>query len=316
MFSIIIPTFNRAENLSLCIKSTLKQSYRNFEILVIDNGPSTDNTNELVDNFRKKDDRIKYISTTQKGTIFSRNIGIRNSKGDIFLTLDDDIEFIEKDTLKKSVETFQSDDRIGIVGSIELPSPNTILSHGPETLPIDTGRISPQGELNTSFSLLEGHGITEVDHVRSAFMAVRMPLLKEMGGFDETYNAKGMGFRYETDACMKIKNMGYHVVVNPDIKIWHKGAKRARGFKRGTGFSYFYYANRNHAYFMRRFFWQNSIIRYIAKDILIGAYRTPGIKWCHKRYKNDKNLKWILNALISVLGKCAGNLMYHRQRNK
>jgi len=312
MISIIIPTFNRSAELCRTITSTLDQSYQNLELLVIDNGPSTDDTHKLVESFGRYDDRVRYISTKQKGTIFSRNIGIRHSKGDIFLTIDDDIEFIEKNTLQRTVETFLSNNRIGVVGSIELPSPEICIPPGPAILSPETGRISPSGEFNTSFSLIEGHGITDVDHVRSAFMAVRMHLLKEIGGFDEAYNAKGMGFRYETDACMKIKKTGYRVVVNPEIKIWHKGADRVRGFKRGSGFSYFYYANRNHAYFMRKFFWHKNIIKHLTKDILIGAYRTPGLKWCLKRYKSEKNIKWILNAFISVWGKFTGNLMYHR----
>ena len=56
-FSFVIPTYNRAQFLPKTIASLLNQSYRYFEIIIIDDG-STDNTNEIVNNI--KDPRIKY----------------------------------------------------------------------------------------------------------------------------------------------------------------------------------------------------------------------------------------------------------------
>ena len=57
--SIIMPTFNRADTISLAIESVLKQSFKDWELLIIDN-ESTDNTKEIVDSFSKNDNRIKY----------------------------------------------------------------------------------------------------------------------------------------------------------------------------------------------------------------------------------------------------------------
>lgn len=315
--SITIPTFNREKELYKAIQSILTQSYKDFELIVIDNGPSTDNTENVVKSFSQNNARIRYISTTLKGCIFARNIGAENAKGEILVTLDDDIEFIEPDTLRKLVRTYKEDSSIGIVGGIELRVPDQVVKkRGQSPLPPETGRISSNGEFNTSFSLIEGYGITEVDHVRSAFMAVRKDIFKKVGGFDEVYNACGMGFRYESDLCLKVQRSGYKVVVNPEIKIWHKGSVRSRGFARGRGLKYFLYANRNQIFFMRRFFWQTNPFRHLFKDILIGHYRTPGIIGCFKRFLSEKNLIWLPYAFAIIFGKINGYVSYNRYAKK
>jgi len=56
--SVIIPTYNRANSLPRSIKSVLNQTYQDFELIVVDDG-STDSTRELVEEFQKKDSRIK-----------------------------------------------------------------------------------------------------------------------------------------------------------------------------------------------------------------------------------------------------------------
>lgn len=312
ILSIVIPTFNRAKSLKSALDSLLQQNYTNFEVLVVDNGPSTDKTKEIVENFVKKDTRVNYITTELKGCIFARNIGAKNAKGEILLTLDDDIEFLEHETLKKLIATFNTDYQVGIVGSIELRKANQIVPKGPDPLPSETGRISQNGKFNTAFNWIEGHGITEVDHVRSAFMAIRMDLFKLVGGFDEIYNAKGLGFRYETDVCLKIKAQGYKVVVNPEIKILHKVAERSRGFQRGKGIYYFYYANRNHIFFMRRFFWRNHSFTRLVKDIFRGTNRCPGIKQGLIKMRHDFSFIWIVYILTSITGKLSGYLRYSK----
>ncbi|MFC1967381.1 glycosyltransferase family 2 protein [Chloroflexota bacterium] len=313
MISIIIPTYNRAKDLQKALESVLEQSYTDYEVLVIDNGPSTDNTRQVTESFTDK--RIRYIATDLKGCIFARNIGAGAAKGEILLTLDDDIEFIKGNELAKLVETYKGDKKIGIVGSIELVSPNEILRKSAVTLPPDIGRVSGKGDFNTSFNLIEGHGITEVDHVRSAFMSIKRDLFHDVGRFDEIYNARGLGFRYESDLCFKVMEAGYKVVLNPEIKIWHKGAKRARGFRRGAGLSYYYYANRNHVYFMNRFFWHGNMGGFL-RDLLWGTYRTPGIGICIERAFTERNTSFIVNAFSSAAGKIAGYRRWHSSEDR
>ena len=77
--SVIIPTFNREKLIGNSIKSVLNQTFKNFELIIVDDG-STDNTSEVVDKFQ--DNRIKYIKLDKnQGASNARNIGIKNAKG-------------------------------------------------------------------------------------------------------------------------------------------------------------------------------------------------------------------------------------------
>jgi glycosyltransferase involved in cell wall biosynthesis len=88
MFSIIIPTHNRSNNLSKAIKSILSQTYTNFEIIIIDDG-STDKTASVVKSI--EDSRIIYkYSENYGGPSRPRNIGITLAKGEWICFLDDD----------------------------------------------------------------------------------------------------------------------------------------------------------------------------------------------------------------------------------
>jgi len=89
MISVIIATYNRKKSLTQAIESVLKQTYQDFEIIVVDDG-STDGTEML---FQKEliDSRIKYIKLENNcGATNARNIGLENIKGDYFLVWDSD----------------------------------------------------------------------------------------------------------------------------------------------------------------------------------------------------------------------------------
>ncbi len=88
LVSIIIPTFNRLDKLVNAIESVRKQSYKNYEIIVVDNC-STDGTIEYLN--RLNDNKISIFKIKNYGNIArSRNLGILNSKGDMLAFLDSD----------------------------------------------------------------------------------------------------------------------------------------------------------------------------------------------------------------------------------
>ena len=106
LITIIIPTYNRANLLSRAIKSVLNQTFKDFELIVVDDG-STDNTAEVIKKFQEQDKRIRYIQHDKnKGTAATRNIGIKAAKGEYIAFLDSDDEwFPEK--LEKQVSLFE-----------------------------------------------------------------------------------------------------------------------------------------------------------------------------------------------------------------
>lgn len=93
LISIIIPVYNAEQYLEHSIDSALKQTYKNIEVILIDDG-SVDNSNKICLNFCKKDSRVKYFNNNNKGVSSARNYGIEKSKGSwiCFLDADDWIE--------------------------------------------------------------------------------------------------------------------------------------------------------------------------------------------------------------------------------
>lgn len=110
LVSVVIPTFNRADLIGETISSALAQSYRSFELIVVDDG-STDRTEDVVRQF--EDARLRYIRQENRGVSAARNHGIRQARGGLIAFLDsDDLWAIEK--LERQVPLFEND-RVGWV---------------------------------------------------------------------------------------------------------------------------------------------------------------------------------------------------------
>jgi teichuronic acid biosynthesis glycosyltransferase TuaG len=90
MISVVIPCFNRAHIIGKCLDSVLNQIFKDFELIVVDNG-STDDTNLIVQSYIDNDKRVQYIWQENTGSpAGSRNTGIRASKGEWIAFLDSD----------------------------------------------------------------------------------------------------------------------------------------------------------------------------------------------------------------------------------
>lgn len=116
--SIVMPTFNRAGLIGSAIESVLKQTFEKWELLVIDN-ESTDNTKDIVENFIKKDSRIKYYYIKKSlipGLSFYLNYGIKNAAGRYIARLDDDDEWCDIDKLAKQVNFLDNNESYNLVG--------------------------------------------------------------------------------------------------------------------------------------------------------------------------------------------------------
>ena len=87
--SVIIPVYNVEKYLNRCVESILNQTYRNLEIILIDDG-STDKSSQLCDFFSTKDSRIKVIHKKNGGLSSARNVGLDNATGDYIIFIDSD----------------------------------------------------------------------------------------------------------------------------------------------------------------------------------------------------------------------------------
>ena len=100
MISIIIPVYNSLQYLSRCIECVLNQTFKDWELLLVDDG-STDGSGDLCDEVAKKNGtRIRVIHQPNRGASFARKIGMESSKGE-FLTFIDSDDIVEDDYLER-----------------------------------------------------------------------------------------------------------------------------------------------------------------------------------------------------------------------
>lgn len=104
-FSIIIPIYNTEKYLEECIESVINQSYKNIEIILVNDG-SPQNADEICRKYEKKDLRIKYFLKKNKGVSIARNFGISKATGDYIYCMDSD-DTIEKDFIQKVADSIK-----------------------------------------------------------------------------------------------------------------------------------------------------------------------------------------------------------------
>ena len=100
LISVIIPTYNRAHLIKRSAESVLNQTYKNIELIIVDDG-STDNTKEVIDSI--KDERIVYIKQENQGCCAARNKGIDTAKGK-YIAFQDSDDVWHLDKLEKQIQ--------------------------------------------------------------------------------------------------------------------------------------------------------------------------------------------------------------------
>ncbi len=139
MISIIIPTYNRAHFLPRAIKSVINQTYKDWELIIVDDG-STDNTEEIVSEFLY-DKRIKYIKKENSGAAHSRNVGVDSSKYDWITFLDSDDEALP-DWIEKSIVKMKNNPRLKLYSvGCEVVNNGNIIKKLPEENKLFPGLI-------------------------------------------------------------------------------------------------------------------------------------------------------------------------------
>ena len=106
--SVIIPVYNTGNYLVQCLENVLSQTYRNLDIILVDDG-STDGSSELCDLFSMKDDRVRVIHKVNNGLSSSRNTGIKYAAGDYAVFLDSDDFWNDKAALSNIMNNIKPD---------------------------------------------------------------------------------------------------------------------------------------------------------------------------------------------------------------
>jgi len=115
MVSVIIPTFNRFDLLPRAVRSVLGQTFSDLELIIVDDG-SRDKTPKIVEKFKVRDNRVRYIRLREnQGGPRARNIGIKAARGKYIALLDDDDQWLSK-KLEWQVEKFHRlSKKVGVV---------------------------------------------------------------------------------------------------------------------------------------------------------------------------------------------------------
>ena len=97
-YSIIVPAYNTEKYIDKCLKSIFSNTYKNFEVIIVNDG-STDKTEDIINKYIKKYDNIIYIKQKNMGLSLARNNGVKKATGDYLLFIDSD-DYVEKNLLE------------------------------------------------------------------------------------------------------------------------------------------------------------------------------------------------------------------------
>lgn len=167
--SVIIPCYNRVKYVGKAIDSVLRQSYKDFEIVVVDNG-SKDGSIEAVETYCKKDKRIRLIKNAINVIAVSLNKGLKGAKGKYYAQLDSDDEYAP-DCLKNMVNFLETHPKSALAISYYQ-----LIDEQSNIIP-DLGTIDHLEYDRNNIMRVGGAGALRVYH--------REVILKEFGGFDE-----------------------------------------------------------------------------------------------------------------------------------
>jgi len=176
LISVIIPAFNAEKYISTSVLSVLNQTYRNVEIVVINDG-STDSTQEIVQTLQKSDSRIKLFSIKNRGRAGARNYGIEKSTGSWLAFLDAD-DFWYPNKLELQYEKYLLNKNIGLIYSERtwVDQFDTPLKSQPEKYNLPEGQIY--------LNLVEGN------YLCTSTVVIRKDVVTEVGAFDESSGFK------------------------------------------------------------------------------------------------------------------------------
>lgn len=217
MVSIIIPTTTGGFTHLAKLMPQLMQE-PDTEIIIIDNNSMDGTANYLSSyNCLIKNNKIK-MNFSQ-----SNNYGVTKASGEYLLFMNNDIA-ITPGIVKKMVDTFLLDEKIGVVGAqlCLMDTPKKVQHAGvmftDEYFPYELGLAQPFGIPELPYNDIRVRNIREVPSVTAACMMIKKSVFEEVGGFDEEYV-----FSWEdTDLNLKVREKGYKVYYNGEAHALHK----------------------------------------------------------------------------------------------
>ncbi len=215
--SIIIPSKDNYSILKQCIDSIKEfTTYKNYEIVVVDNG-SSDENRELIQRYLLDNDCTYVYEKFQFNFSKMCNIGTQKARKEYYLFLNDDIEIFQDDWLERLLgQAIQ--ENVGVVGAKLFYPMSTIIQHagvanikeGPSHNFVrkDDQQICYFGFNRSDYN---------VSCVTGACLLIKKDVFKQVGGFDESF---AVAYN-DVDLCFKVHELGYYLVVRQDVCAYH-----------------------------------------------------------------------------------------------
>ncbi len=207
LISVVIPTFNSGNFIRETIEPVLNQTYKNFEIIVVDD-ESTDNTVSILEELSGKDERITYYQIPHSGRpSVPRNYGVEKSNGEYIAFLDSDDIWI-KDKLEKQISEFKKHPDYIFVYSMSVTFGDVnIFSPHYEVLPLLYKVCKTKHDL-----ISKGNSIT------CSTVLIKKEYFQKVGGFDEDINLKAVE---DYDLWIRLSELGSFGFV-PRIQTYYR----------------------------------------------------------------------------------------------
>jgi hypothetical protein len=240
--AVIIPTWNRRDDLLACLKSVVAMGYPRLHVIVVDNG-STDGTAEAV---QAAFPAVEVIRREQnRGFAAGCNLGLQRAlqRGvDYVLLLNNDV-VIAPDMLARLVEVAVAHPEVGLLGpSIWYhDAPQRLWSAGYRCRPVTLSEQPPQGD---------PHGAEPyfVDTLYGCGVLIRREVLDTVGLLD------GRFFMYyeDKDLCLRARAAGWKLMAVPGARMWHKVSPSTSGRRSlGTPFQKYHMARSSVLFFAK-----------------------------------------------------------------
>lgn len=230
--SIIIPTKDLADMLERCLESIYKKTkYKNYEIIVVDNGSKEEKTKKLFDKYSKEKDNFRVIEYNKEFNYAAiNNYAVKNCDGEYLLFLNNDTEVITDRWIQKMVG-YAIQKHIACVGT-KLLYPNDDVQHGGILL-LGSDVVARHAFLNYEGDTYGFYGRMVVPYdysaVTAACLMISRDKFNEVKGFEEklkvAYN--------DIDLNLKLRKKGYYNVFLPQVELYHYESK-SRGLDTTT----------------------------------------------------------------------------------
>lgn len=222
LISILIPNKDYREDLAKCIDSIFaKSTYRNFEIIVIENNSELPETFAFYEEL-EKNEQIRVVRWEREFNYSAiNNFGFSFAKGQYILLLNNDLEVISPDWLQEMLMFAQRKD-VGAVGA-KLYYPDDTIQHAGVIFGLGgvaghSHKYFPRDHVGYSYRLMLAQNLS---CVTAACLMLHRDVFSELNGLDEGFQ---VAFN-DVDFCMRIRKAGYLVVFTPFAELYHYESK-------------------------------------------------------------------------------------------